>query len=508
RQGPIGEQVDIEALGGAQQAWHGPFVLNSGEQAIAAYAPVPSVGGGVLMAVPIEHALHSLHQLKWRAIGLGGLFALLLIVVALVIAGRLVRPLKTVVAASQRMALGARGVNVPVDGPEELGELGRAFNQMSTALKTSEDLLEQRVAERTYELKQAREFAELLLDSFEQSVVVIDRDLRITRANQAAARLFSRELVGQDCAVLCSGREGPCDECAVRDTFARARAAYAERSQQVGMGQEILRIESFPVLAADGRVDAVVQIGRIVTAERRLQAQMIHQEKMAAFGLLAAGIAHEIGNPLAAIMSQLRSARSDAQPEHAERGPETLRIVEQQVERISRLLRELVNLTRRRPADLTLVDVNLVVVDVGRLLAHDPRARHIRIEQSLLPHLPGVRAKEDELVQVMLNLGLNALDAMPEGGALSFETASFAHEIVVRVRDTGSGIAEDAQLRLFEPFFTTKMPGRGTGLGLFVSRGIVEALGGRLLVETTGNSGTVFAVHLPARESHSRAEVA
>ena len=165
---------------------------------------------------------------------------------------------------------------------------------------------------------------------------------------------------------------------------------------------------------------------------------------------------------------------------------------------MSRMLRELVDFARRKRGDQRLVMVNQVVEDVIRLLEHDPRARNIEIVRALAPELPGVRLVEDHLVQVLLNLGLNALDALPQGGKLSFGTTAVADQVELRVRDTGTGIPPEAMARLFEAFHTTKAAGRGTGLGLFVSRRVVEGLGGQLLLETTGPSGTCFVVRLPA----------
>ena len=132
-----------------------------------------------------------------------------------------------------------------------------------------------------------------------------------------------------------------------------------------------------------------------------------------------------------------------------------------------------------------------------RLIQHDPRAHKVAIEVEARGAPAPVRAKEDSLVQVLINLGLNALDAMPGGGRLTFEVGAEGDRVVLRVRDTGRGVPEPARARIFEPYFTTQAAGKGTGLGLFVSRGIVEQLGGELALERTGDDGTVFRVSLP-----------
>jgi signal transduction histidine kinase len=188
---------------------------------------------------------------------------------------------------------------------------------------------------------------------------------------------------------------------------------------------------------------------------------------------------------------------------HPEKTKETLEIVEREVARVLRMLRDLVSFARRPKDDETLLDLNVIIRDMTGLLRHDPRARATELQVDIATGLLPVRAKEDAVVQVLLNLGVNALDAMPDGGVLTFEAANDDGSIVVRVRDTGSGVPREIRHQVFDPFFTTKPAGRGTGLGLFVSKGIAESIGGELTLETTGAGGTVFCLRLPADKPQS-----
>ena len=473
-------------------SWEGRYVLDSGVAALAAYAPIPQLGWGVAVEVPVTHALASLRRLERQALIASVTLALIVCAAAVWSWRTVVYPLRSLSRAAERMASGATGERVAPGGSQEIAELATAFNKMSVALRESQHTLEQRITERTRELRESREFAELLLNSINHRVIVVDRAYRIVKANLAAVRMYGPGLVGRPCYAL-EGRTGPCEECAAARTFATGRVASEERAQQTGDGREAVEVETYPVFGADGQVESVIEIGRIISTEKQLQMQMMHQEKMAAFGLLAAGIAHDIGNPLAAIESQLQLARQ--QPH---RQDETLTVVTNEVTRISRMLRELVDFARRRRDTVTLISANQVVEDVVRLLSHDPRARTVTIADRLAPKLPGVRTTEDHLFQVLFNLGLNGLDAMAGGGTLEFETCTRGGWVIVRVRDTGCGIPAALHEHLFEPFFTTKAPERGTGLGLFVSKSIVESMGGELTLEHTDNRGTAFAVFLPA----------
>jgi C4-dicarboxylate-specific signal transduction histidine kinase len=475
-----------------QHPWHGRYVLDSGVTALAAYAPIPPLGWGVVAEIPVSRALANLHRLERQAAAAAVVLGVLVLAAAVGSWRTVVYPLRALSRAAERLASGATGETVAPGGSREVVELARAFNRMSIALRDSQQTLEQRIAERTAELRESREFVELLLNSINHRVIVVDRAFRIVKANLAAVRTYGPGLVGRQCYAL-EGRTGPCEECAAARTFATGKAASEERSQQSGDAREAVEVETYPVFGPGGEVESVIEIGRIVSAEKQLQMQMMHQEKMAAFGLLAAGIAHDIGNPLAAIESQLQLARQ--QPH---RQGETLAVVSNEVTRIARMLRELVDFARRRRDTITLVSVNQVVEDVTRLLRHDPRARTVDIVHRLGPKLPGVRTTEDHLFQVLFNLGLNSLDAMTDGGTLEFETSTRSGWVLVRTRDTGCGIPPAMRAQLFQPFCTTKVPERGTGLGLFVSKSIVESIGGDLTLEHTDQRGTVFAVFLPA----------
>jgi C4-dicarboxylate-specific signal transduction histidine kinase len=166
------------------------------------------------------------------------------------------------------------------------------------------------------------------------------------------------------------------------------------------------------------------------------------------------------------------------------------------------LLRELGSLARRHDAAAGRVSLPGVLDNIARLLRHDPRSRAVTVEVACASATPPIFAREDRLVQLFLNLGLNAIDAMPAGGLLRFEAEPDPGGAAVRIADSGAGIAEDARGRIFEPFFSTK--GGGTGLGVFVCKGIVDELGGALELERTGPDGTVFRVALPLARAPGR----
>jgi len=496
---PFGQTLELLAHPkfSRREPWEARNRVSQGDEVMMAYAPLDQLGWGIVVEVPVVRALADLERLKWQAMG-GSVGLAAVLGLAAVVSWRMfVRPVRALSGAADRLAGGATGATVDLEGPREFNELAVAFNRMSLALRESQDTLESRIADRTHELRRSQEFSELLLDSIEQRVIVLDHNCRIIKANRTALHMQGDDLVGRTCCEAFEGLSDASPDCPARRTFETGEPVTDERSQRTLRGVEPMYVSTYPVLDEAGAVGSVVEVARVVTAEKRLQMQMAYQEKLAAFGQLAAGVAHEIGNPLAAIESQLQLAKRDPN-----RADQTLDIVASQVGRMNRMLRRLVGFTRRKRDEAVLASVNQSVEDVAQLLEHDPRARSVTIARDLGEHLPGVRAKEDDLVQVLLNLGLNALHAMDGSGTLTFESKAADGQVAVYVRDTGSGIPEDVRSHIFDPFFTTKGPTTGTGLGLFVSRSIVEALGGSLELERSGPDGTAFVVRIPqARKS-------
>jgi two-component system NtrC family sensor kinase len=240
---------------------------------------------------------------------------------------------------------------------------------------------------------------------------------------------------------------------------------------------------------------------RIAERTRELQeaqAHVLHQEKMAAFGLLAAGIAHEVGNPLTSISSMVQILqRRDGDPYTLNK----LALVSGQLQRIRTTLRELVEFSRPASTERTRVALGDILDEALNIAKYYKRTRG-RIATPALPaDLPPLYALRDQLVQVFLNLVLNAIDATERDGKIELQVSRLGTGVEVSVRDDGCGIAPEDAGRLFQPYFTTKK--HGTGLGLFVTRQLVTDHGGTITCESRPGEGTVFRVWLPlARESY------
>jgi signal transduction histidine kinase len=229
---------------------------------------------------------------------------------------------------------------------------------------------------------------------------------------------------------------------------------------------------------------------------RELNEHLIRAEKLAAAGTLAAGVAHEVNNPLASISSLIQMLQAR---EHDPETGEQLRLISTQIERITQVLRDMMEFARTQPPKRAPLDINRAVEASLRLASFDKAFQRLRVNKSFDPLAPPILADANQLQQVFLNILLNARDAMPLGGRLDIRTRydTQAEELIVEISDDGAGIAPEHAAHVFDPFFTTKPAGAGTGLGLAVSYRIVTAHGGRIEIAPNNGRGTTVRVRLP-----------
>jgi signal transduction histidine kinase len=225
---------------------------------------------------------------------------------------------------------------------------------------------------------------------------------------------------------------------------------------------------------------------------------------MAAFGVLGAGIAHEVKNPLAGILGcaqiSLRQAQTGT-PIHT-----NLALIEKETKRCKTIIENLLRFARQEKAVMEVFDVTRPLEDAMSIVHHQLELQQVKLESSLAADLPSIHGSANQLQQVFMNLLINAQQAMgPEGGMVSVSTARRGTgHVEVIVRDNGSGIPKDIQKRIFDPFFTTKPNGTGTGLGLSVTYGIIKDHHGEILLDSSPGQGTTFTIVLPIAETSTK----
>ncbi len=353
------------------------------------------------------------------------------------------------------------------------------------------------------ETRNAKEYLENLIASSVDAIVTVDQLGRITFVSKGGQRMFGYddgELIGRPVRALwaCGSR----DFRTFRTRLLRAgRVENYETELTMGTGARlVVNISASFLSGAAGEVSAVLAVVKDVTSLRRLHEQIVRSERLAAAGLLAAGVAHEVGNPLTCISSLAQFLLARA-PDPAIR--EGLESIEVHVERISRIVQDLTRLTRPAPATLREASVGNLVDTAVNLARHNPAVRRMKMDSAVDPALPAVRVAPDHLVQVFLNLILNAADS---GGNLTIRAARTGGAIRVIFDDTGCGMTAEEMRRLFDPFHSTKDNERHLGLGLFVSHEIVRQHGGDLLVASEPGVGSTVTVVLPMERLPSVSE--
>ncbi|HEY0709266.1 MAG TPA: ATP-binding protein [Polyangia bacterium] len=261
------------------------------------------------------------------------------------------------------------------------------------------------------------------------------------------------------------------------------------------------------VRGPDGKPAAVLGIGQDVTALRQLQSQVIHAEKLATLGQIAAGVAHEINNPLTSVQVCAATLSRKVGLAFEGKAPNTfdaadrdrLRKIEEGAERIRRFARELVSYARPSGGEVEPLSVNEMLDQALSFCEHVLEAARARVDRDYAPNLPVVHAVRDQLLQVVINLVTNGADALdPGGGSIRIRSWAAGEAMVgFAVSDSGSGIKDEDRAKIFDPFFTTKPAGRGTGLGLSVVRNIIYSHGGQISFQTRPGSGTTFLVTIP-----------
>jgi signal transduction histidine kinase len=283
-----------------------------------------------------------------------------------------------------------------------------------------------------------------------------------------------------------------CRDCIAMRTFETGTVLEAERREKLdGGGERYFRHRTSPVRDRDGSVVQVVEVLEDITTRKAFEAEAVHAGKLSVLGRMAAGIAHEIGNPLSSLSARLSLLERRSDPAFV---GESVGLLRAQLDRIKRIVHGVSHFARLRRQGWTVWELNGLVREAVEVMALDRRAGNVSFISRLAEPSPRVRGVRDQILQVMLNLLLNAAEAMPGGGEVIIETRQRDSQVELAVTDTGSGIADNVRAHLFEPFFTTK--DEGTGLGLSISYSLVHAHGGRIEVDSTPGGGARFAVYL------------
>ena len=487
------------------------------------HAQVP--GWHIITLAPREQAVSVVLRNQWFLAGAGACALGASVLLGMLLSSRTTRHLSHAAAAARKIAAGDLAVQLAESGPLEMSGLARAFNDMTADLRTHRHHLEDIVRDRTRALEDARHEHErtaaqlrAACEASREGLLVIGCDGRLIMASQLVHVFFGT---------------GPRDADDVEAWLARVTSRFADPdifsghwcsmpaaaagnlTVELEVAQPVRRvlcIYTAPVRTEAGEIFARLWTFRDITERRRLEDSLRQAQKMEAVGRLAGGVAHDFNNLLQAIIGniQLMDQVPDGAAPPEERGSR-IAMALNAGQRASQIVRQLLGFSRQSPLDLRLCSPADVVRDVMELGRHTVDKK-VQILADIAPDTWPIRADENQIEQVLMNMLVNARDAMPQGGAVKFSTRNATltaadqppgldlppgDYVCLTVADNGTGMDAATKERIFEPFFTTKEQGKGTGLGLATSFGIIQQHGGSIVVESEQGLGTTFRIFIP-----------
>lgn len=406
---------------------------------------------------------------------------------------RITQPLKRLTDAATAISAGDYSSRVGLSGQDEIGRLAHAFDHMAGRVQSAHEALR------------------AIVDEAPVAVYSLDIDAIVRSWNPAAERIFgwtAAEAIGQQLRTIPEGGLGPADLVQEVVTGQLAKGIELPRLRKDGSTVTV-RVHAGPMHDGAGAVNGLMVVATDTTELRRMEHQYRHAQKMEAVGRLAGGIAHDFNNLLTVILGESEMALQEL--DAADPSRPALEEIGKAGHRAGQLTRQLLSFSQKQIVEPTVFDLTALVADVermlGRLIGED-----VQLVSHLAPDVMHVRADRSQIEQVVINLAVNARDAMPRGGLLTIELDAVRlaeHDAashvslppgdycVLSVNDSGVGMSEEVRSHIFEPFFTTKGPGRGTGLGLATCYGIVSQAGGHIYVYSELGVGSSFKVYLP-----------
>jgi PAS domain S-box-containing protein len=342
-----------------------------------------------------------------------------------------------------------------------------------------------------------------LFDGAPDAIILVDPDYRVSTMNKTGLDWYGRPLedfVGKSCHRVFQGLPHLCPNCPAEESFATGKPAFRERANLVvGKTKRYLQLFTYPLHDRNGKVVEVVEYVKDVTAEKKLQQQVIQSERLAVVGRMSANVAHEIKNPLGTIVLNAELLQEELDGfggQDTAEAKNLLGVIKSELDRLIEVVEEYLQFARLPKVNLEEGGVNEVVSDLLAFLKEDVAGRGIMLQEELKDSLPRAHLDPRQLRQALLNLVKNSIEAMPDGGKLTIATGAKDGWVEIRISDTGRGIPEENWDLVFTPFFSTKHG--GTGLGLPITSHIVEEHHGTISLESFPDLGTIFTIRLPA----------
>ncbi|WKZ19908.1 MAG: PAS domain S-box protein [Candidatus Jettenia sp. CY-1] len=474
-----------------------------GKDVLLAFRYIPHVKWGLMVKQDTSEAFKPIMELKNQVITLAVTSVLIIVIIIFILAYGITQPILQLVQGANAIGKGKLGYRISINSQDEVGVLALEFNKMAEKLEESYAGLEQKIHERTVQLKESEEKYRESINLANDAIFTLEIDsAQIIDSNKKAEELLGYSKY----------------ELSKKKIWEIIPEYDREKTKQLWMminkrGSGML--DNVDCQHIDGRLvptsisASVIEYGkkktiqwicRDITERKRMELQLIQAERLAAVGELAAGVAHEVNNPLGGLQNFVKMMKKE--PENISQNLEFLDLMSEGLKRIEVIVKHLMAFSRPYATHMSNHSLNEIVENSLRFVDHRIKEQNIRLDKILSPGLPEIYGDADNISQVIINIIVNALDSMSDGGNLVLETGYCDNQplsIQVKITDTGSGIREEIINKIFNPFFTTKE--MGSGLGLAISKRIVDDHNGNIMVKSKVSEGTTFYVCLPVRKA-------
>ncbi|AHF07727.1 PAS domain-containing sensor histidine kinase [Desulfitobacterium metallireducens] len=452
-----------------------------GVQVIGTYDRVETLDWGVFIEQPVSEAYIPVRQFAVQVFGIILLGILIVTLISIYFGLKLTRPIEHLEEGVSRVGSTENLLTeIPRESNDEIGNLVTAFNRMLRQLY-----------EKNQTLLEDQELFKTVVNGIGAGMVLLNEDKQIQWWNSIFADWFSTEdLNGVSCDTIMQGEGKNC--------------LFLENGKviplDVGGERRYIRHMYYGLNPGNSEKAAYLLILEDVTQQVEMEARVIETEKMVAVGFLASGVAHEINNPLAIVSAHSEDLLDRMQeyddPPGEQEIQRILKIISEQIERCKKITGRLLHFARQGQGGNDVMNAGIAILQTVDLLAYRAKQKKLTFKNQIDPGL-WVVGNENEWQQVLLNILTNAMDASGEGKTIEIHAFREGHQVKVVVRDYGEGISKENLSRVFNPFFTTKGAGQGTGLGLFVSYGMVQRMQGHMSIESEEGKGTTVFIMLP-----------
>jgi PAS domain S-box-containing protein len=474
----------------------------SSRKALIAFRYIPQLKWGLIVKQDASEAFMPITELKKQVITLTIASVFIVVIIIFILAHGITQPILQLVQGANAIGKGILGHRISIRSRDEVGILASEFNKMAEKLEEFYAGLEQKIRERTVQLRESEGKYRESINLANDAIFTLDTDSgHILDSNKKAEELtgYSRhELRNKKIWEIVPGYD--CEK--TRQLWRMINDAGSGMLDNVDCQHADGKLTPTSISASVieyGEKKTIQWICRDITERKRMELKLIQAERLAAVGELAAGVAHEVNNPLGGLQNFVKMMKKE--PGNITQNQEFLDLMSEGLQRIEIIVRQLMAFSRPYSTHMANHSLNKIVESSLRFVDHRIKERKVFLETNLGKDLPEIYGDADNISQVVINIIVNALDSMPNGGTLTIETGysdRLLTSIQVAISDTGTGIREEIAGKIFNPFFTTKE--MGSGLGLAISKRIVEDHNGSIVVKSKLGEGTTFYVSFPVKK--------